>query len=127
MWGIILKFLTGGILDKLAAAYETKIRTDADKHKIDVSADQAVLLAQIQADTENRRAAAANRGPVWMVALFVIPYAFHNAAIVLDSMFSFAWKIEKLPAPFDATEHAVIWSVCGIAAGAVALKRIFSR
>lgn len=127
MWGFLLKFLTGGILDKIASAYETKIRADADKHKIGVGADQAVIIAQIQADVENRRVAASNRGPVWLVALFVIPYAIHNAAIVLDSVFGFAWSIDKLPAPFDATEHLVIASVTGIAAGGIVLKRIFSR
>lgn len=127
MWGLILKFLTGGIFDKLAHAYEQKIQADADKFKIGVSADQAVIIAQIQADTENRRVAASNRGPLWMVALFVVPYAFHNAAIVLDSVFRFSWAVDKLPAPFDMTEHNVIWTVCGVAAGAVAWKRIFGR
>ena len=127
MWGLLIKLLGGGFIERIADTYRAKITADADRFKIGVDADKAVILGQMQADVEAKRIAAASRGPVWMVALFVVPYAFHNAAIVLDSVFRFEWNVDKLPAPFDQTEHAVIWSVCGIAAGAVAFRRIFSR
>lgn len=104
-------------------------RQDAltDQHKVDVEGDTKVNVELLKADLESRRIASANKGPVWMLALFVVPYAIHNAAIVLDSTFRFSWDVDALPAPFNAIESQVILMVAGITAGGVALKKLFAK
>jgi hypothetical protein len=109
-----------GHLDKQTSAL-------TDQHKVSVEGDTKVNVEVIKADLESRRIAAASKGGTAMQWAFVGPVAFYFGVIVLDSVFQFQWNVAKLPAAWEDFALKTAYTVIGISAAGVALKRLFTR
>lgn len=132
--GFLVKLLGSGIvapvLDYLGKRSDNGVLTNGQN----VTGDVTVAQAQLTAYVEERKAIAQERAEQHLSpwTAWMIPTAFgfcmvHFGAIVLDSTFRFNWQVAKLPAPYDATENAIVLSVIGVAGIAPTVRRIFTR
>lgn len=102
----LLKWLTSGFLDRLLDYYTKKADRNAQ-----------VATELIKAEIETRRAQkeilvnesgwAVSR---WMRPFVFYPLALHLNLVILDSIFSFSWNVERLPSPMDQWQGAIILS-----------------
>jgi hypothetical protein len=129
----LLNFLTGGLLDKILAAFTTTVTTVASVDRAKIGAATSVTLGEQAATVALSQSAAAmaiaDKG--WWVTAWMKPVAFytfmtHCGAFVIDKTFKLGWAIPQLPAPYDAMEHDIILLCLGIV-GFKGVARIFSR
>jgi len=135
--GWLISLVTGPLLGKVLDYFQTRANNELVKHTSGVQADTQVILAQVNAEIENRKTAAnsrlADRGSLWTA--WMLPTAFgifmfHAGAIVLDSMPLFghvvgSWKIAELPGGWTNVQQNVILGVGGIVGVQAVVRRIF--
>ncbi len=103
----MLSFLLGslpGILKALSSAQEQKTNAQTDQARI--AADERIAGLEAQRDV-----LVAEQGwPVtrWIRPLFAYPVIIHFSLVVADSIFDFAWTIEKLPEPMATWEGWIV-------------------
>lgn len=122
--------IAGKLLDLLAKRSDNGVLTNGQN----VTADAAVIQAQLTAYVEERKVIAAERAKLsespwtaWMVPSLFALCLYHFGAIVLDSVHHFNWQIAKLPPPYDGLEINVLLTVADVKVGISAVRRIFSK
>jgi hypothetical protein len=101
---VILKWLAGGVLDRVMAFLEHRMDAETERDRL----TRDVVIEAVRAEIEARKAARdivlAEQG-WWVTAmvrpLFVYPLIAWWAAVIADSIFAFAWDVAALPAPLD--------------------------
>src|SRR6202790_5007787 len=119
------------LIPGLASGFLTWLskRTDADleKFKTAVGGDVQLNVAELRYKVEVARMAAQMRSDdrehwftAWMVPVAFAIFITHVAAVVFDSIPLLgheigSWAIAKLPPPYDAMQHDIILTICGVA------------
>ena len=127
LFGKVLSFLGGGILDK-ALGYLSK-RTDAETERQRIQKD--VVIEHVRAEMAARegakeiRLATAGFWEMRMITAIVAGCAaLHYAAVTLDTVFAFGWRIAKYPSPMDEWEATILLSFFGVQAIGGSVKAI---
>lgn len=122
--------LISSVMNYFTAKSNNAVLTNGQNVGADVQVAQAQIAAQIEQEklaAAQRQQLAESRWTVWMLPEVFALSAMHYGAIVLDSIFHLNWQIAKLPAPFDDLEVKIIMTGAGIAGGIAAYRRIFGR
>ena len=105
MTGIIsflIKLGLGGVVDKAIGHMERRAELENDRERLKAQttvalAREAVKEAQIMADFNKAKLAFPW---FWLFAgLFICPLALWWTAVILDSVYGFAWSVADLPTP----------------------------
>ncbi len=129
--------LVPGLLSAALSYFQKQADNELAKYTTGVQADTQVIVAQITADIEARKLAAASRqadrGSLWTAWMF--PTAFgicmiYFGAIVFDSLPLFghvigSWRIAALPGPWTDVAKTIILAAAGIVGINSVTRRIF--
>lgn len=120
MIAALLRWLTGGVLDRVLTTVDRKITADTDREK---------LKADIIMEHYRQRADWMRAGGFWLMLLFAVPLAFWFASVSLYSVFwcarcayPQAWTIAALPPPLDEWGWMIVVAIFGVI-GVERLKR----
>jgi hypothetical protein len=112
MFGAILSFLSGGVLDRV---FET-----VDK-QIEAQTDREALKADIIKEHLRTRPDFMKAGGFWLMLVFALPLAVWWGAVILYSILWCArcaypqtWTIAALPAPLDEWAGLIVMSIFGV-------------
>lgn len=128
----ILNWLSGGLLDKVLGFVE---RRQSEKLAAMNSEQQRAHEDRIHAREAAKDIRLATAG-YWemrlMTFLIALPFLVHLWLVAWDTYWPQPWNVEKLPAPFDEWEGAILLSFFGVSvvgsgikavAGAMAYRR----
>ena len=120
MIGLVVKWLTGGALDRILSTVDRRITAETDKEKI--KAD--IIRAAYTSRGDWMRA-----GGFWLMLVFAAPLAMWWASVLVYSVllcqgcaYPQSWNIAALPAPLDEWAGLIIVSIFGVL-GVDRLKR----
>jgi hypothetical protein len=112
MIAAILRFLTGGILDRVLSTVDKRITAQTDRE---------ALKADIIKAHYAKRADWMNSGGKWLMLIFAVPLAVWWAAVIVYSIFWCAgcaypqpWSIAALPAPLDEWAGLIVIAIFGV-------------
>lgn len=112
MISLILKWLTGGVLDRVMETVDRKITAETDREKI---------KGDIIMEHYRQRADWMRSGGFWLMLLFALPLAFWFGAVTIYSVFWCArcaypvtWTIAALPAPLDEWGWMIVVAIFGV-------------
>jgi hypothetical protein len=109
MWAILLKWLGGGVLDRILKTVDNTVDNQTEREKARTVAVQEYVKAQASILT----------GPgYWFPLFFIIPLGLWFASICIYSMlfcqrcvFPQVWSIAALPPPLDEWAGVIITSL----------------
>lgn len=114
----LLKWLTGGALDKALDLVDRKIDSDLERERI----KGEIIAAHLAT-----RAAYMRAGGFWLMLIFAAPLAFWWAAVLVYSVlwcggcaYPQTWTVAALPAPLDEWAGGIIVAIFGV----VGLSRV---
>lgn len=112
MIAALIRWLTGGALDRVLDTVDRRIAAETDKEA--VKAD--IIKAHYATIADRMRA-----GLFWLMLLFAAPLAFWWAAVLAYSVlwcrgcaFPQPWTIAALPAPLDEWAGLIVVSIFGV-------------
>ena len=112
MIGLVLRWLTGGALDRVLSTVDKRISAGTDREK---------LKADVIREHYRTRADFMRAGGFWLMLLFALPLAFWWAAVLVYSVFwcaacawPQAWSIAALPAPLDEWAGLIVMAIFGV-------------
>lgn len=102
MIGSLLSLLSSGILKLVLRAYESRLAATASRDKLSADLAAEEIRAQIAARAEASKVLVAESGSFFSAGrlgrlVFVLPLGLWWAAVCLDSVFHFGWKISEVP------------------------------
>ena len=132
---LILAAFGGSITDKIAGAYEAKLRAANETERL--AADQRIRVLEAEQEVarnakEIRLATAGFWEMRLLTFLVALPFVIHVTLVGLDTNFKLGMGIPAFPKPFDEWEGAILLSFFGIyavgksvaaIAGAIAARR----
>lgn len=108
----ILKWLTGGVLDRVLSTVDRKIQLQGDREKLKTD----LILSYYKSRSDYMRA-----GGLWLMLLFAVPLGIWHGAVVIYSLlwcagcaFPQAWTIAALPSPLDEWAGLIVVSIFGV-------------
>lgn len=120
MIGTIIKWITGGFLDRALGSVDKYIQAQTDRDKI---------KSEVVKSYYANRTSWMQAGGFWLLLLFAVPTAVHYAAVTVYSMFWCAtcaypkpWIIAEYPGVMGEYQGWIILACVG-GAGAFAWKR----
>lgn len=120
MIGAIIRWLSGGVLDRVLDTVDRKVQSETDKEKI---------KSEIIKESYRQRADWMRAGGFYLMLLFAAPLAFWHGAVVVYSVFwcqgcAFPqeWTVAALPSPLDDWAATMIISIFGVI-GVTSLRR----
>jgi hypothetical protein len=128
----VLNWASGGVLDKVLGFVE---RRETEKLAAMNSEQQRAhedRMAARQAAKDIRLATAGYWEMRLLTFLIALPFLVHLWLVAWDTYWPQPWTVEKLPAPFDEWEGAILLSFFGVSvvgsgikavAGAIAYRR----
>lgn len=112
MFGALLSWLTGGVLDRVLSTVDKKLDADTDREKL--KAD--IILEHYRSRADWMRA-----GGFWLMLIFAVPLALWWGSVLLYSIFWCArcaypqtWSIAALPAPLDEWAGLIVMAIFGV-------------
>lgn len=112
MIAAILRWLTGGVLDRVLASVDKQIEAKTDRE---------TLKAEIIKEHMRTRPDFMRAGGFWLMILFAAPLAVWWAAVIVYSIFwcarcayPQAWTVAALPAPLDQWAGLIVMSIFGV-------------
>ena len=112
MIAALVRWLTGGVLDRALQTVDRKIAADVDREK---------LKAYLIVEHYRTRADWMRSGGFWLMVLFAGPLAFWWGAVLLYSVFwcqrcawPQPWSVAALPAPLDEWAGLIVVSIFGV-------------
>ena len=112
MIGALIKWLTGGALDRVLSTVDRKVAAQTDREK---------LKADIIKTHYETRAGFMKSGGFVLMLLFAVPLAVWFGAVVIYSVLwcqgcalPQAWTVAALPAPLDEWAGLIIISIFGV-------------
>lgn len=119
---IILKLLTGGVLDRILDTVDSNIDNATERQKIRGKAVERYIETQ----AETRQASMQSRIFWYVWAGFAVPLGFWFGAICLDSVFLFSGNIADLPASVRPYANQIFGAIFGSGAAVGSLQAIAS-
>lgn len=120
MIAAILRWLTGGVLDRAMSSVDKYVESTTDKERI---------KADVVKSYYENRASWMQAGGFWLLLILAIPTGIHYAAVVAYSIlwcarcaYPVEWTIAALPGSMAEWEGWIVIACIG-GAGAFALKR----
>lgn len=108
----LLKFLSGGILDRVF---------DTVDRRIDAGQNRDTIKGEILKEHLRTRGDYMRSGGFWLMLLFAAPLALWFGAVVVYSIFWCSgcafpqeWTIAALPAPLDQWAGGIVVSIFGV-------------
>lgn len=108
----LLKWITGGVLDRALQTVDKSIQARTGKEAL--KAD--IIREHLRTRPDFMRA-----GGFWLMLIFAIPLAFWWSAVLLYSVFwcarcayPQAWTVAALPAPLDEWAGLIIVAIFGV-------------
>lgn len=108
----ILKWFTGGALDRILSTVDKQVQSATDREKL--KAD--IIQTHYQTRGDYMRA-----GGFWLMAAFAVPLALWWGAVLVYSVlwcqgcaYPQPWSIAALPTPLDEWAGAIIVSIFGV-------------
>lgn len=120
--------LFSSVMNYFTAKSNNAVLTNGQNVGADVAMGQAEITAQLEAQriaAASRDKLSASRWTVWILPELCAIFSFHVFTVVLDSVFHLNWQISALPAPMDKLEIDVLMIGAGVAGGVSAYQRIF--
>lgn len=121
MIGALVRWITGGALDRVLASVDRHIAAQADRERV---------KADLLAEHLRTRADFMRAGGFWLMLIFAAPLAFWWAAVLVYSVFWCAgcafpqdWTIAALPPPLDDWAGGIVVAIFGV----VGLTRFAGR
>lgn len=112
MLAFILRWLTGGALDRVLDTVDRKIAAETDREAV---------KAEIIKEAYRTQADRMKAGGFYLMLLFAVPLAFWWAAVIVYSVFWCAgcaypatWTIAALPPPLDEWAGLIVVSIFGV-------------
>jgi hypothetical protein len=112
MWAALLKWLTGGVLDRVL---------DTVDRRVDAQTDREALKADLIREHLRTRSDFMRAGGLWLMLIFAAPLALWFAAVLVYSILWCAgcaypqtWTIAALPPPLDDWAGAMITAIFGV-------------
>jgi hypothetical protein len=112
MLAAILRFLSGGVLDRVLDTVDRRIEVEENRDKI--KAD--ILRTHLATRADFMRA-----GGFWLMLIFAVPLALWWGAVIVYSILWCAgcaypqdWTIAALPAPLDEWAGAIVVAIFGV-------------
>lgn len=114
MWiiGSVVKWLTGGVLNRVLDSVDKKVQSETDREKI---------KGDIIREHYRNRADFMKAGGFWLMLIFALPLGFWYAAVCIysvfwcaDCMFPQTFTIAALPPPLDKWAGGIITSIFGV-------------
>lgn len=122
MFATFLKWLTGGVLDRLLTSVDRSIDNETERQAIRAQ----VISTYVETQAETRQASMQSR-VFWVVwFMFSAPLGFWWAMICLDSVFQFDWYVADLPNSVKPYADNIFAAVFGSGAGVASLQSISS-
>lgn len=122
MFAAILKWLTGGVLDRILSTVDHTIDNQTEREKVKTEAVKAYVSAQVSI---------ANSRQWWFPLFFLIPAGFWFAAVCIYSVlfcrgcaFPQDWSIAALPPPLDEWMGWIVGSLFVGKAGEMLITRL---
>ena len=106
----VLGWFVGGTLDRILNSVD---------HKIDNATERERIKAEIVRAHLTAKAGLLAQRTWWFQLFFVIPLGLWFFAVVIDSVFLFAWNVAALPAPLDQWGGWIVSSLFLIDGGKV--------
>lgn len=107
-----LRWLTGGILDRVL---------DTVDRRVQATTDREMIKSEIIKEHYRTRADFMRAGGFWLMLIFAAPLAFWWAAVILYSVlwcrgciWPQAWTIAALPAPLDEWAGLIVMAIFGV-------------
>ncbi|ADZ71338.1 hypothetical protein [Polymorphum gilvum] len=102
MIGTLLQWLSGGVLDRLLAHLERRVEGETARRRIEADLAAEEIRAEIEARKVARAVLIAESGHLLSAGrlgrlVFVLPLGLWWAAVCLDSVFHFGWRIAEVP------------------------------
>ena len=127
MFGWLLNFLGGGIVDKLAGIYAKHKDSAVESERITADIAKKQLDNEIEAQRLAQQVRIATAG-FWemrlITFLIAMPFVLHLNLVALDTCFGFGWRIAAFPAPFVDWQGAVLLSFFGISVAGKAITSV---
>lgn len=108
----LLKWLTGGVLDRVLTTVDRTVTAQTDRDK---------LKADIIREHYRTRPDFMRAGGFWLMLIFALPLAFWWSAVLLYSVFWCAgcaypqdWTVAALPAPLDEWAGLIVMAIFGV-------------
>lgn len=102
MMALLLKFLSGSLLDRLLSHMERRLDSATERERIGAELAAEEIKGEIAARSEARKVLLAEADHFFSAArlgrlAFVLPLGLWWAAVCLDSVFHFGWRISEVP------------------------------
>jgi len=108
---LILKWLTGGVLDRILSTVDAKIKSETNREKI---------KGDIIMEHMRTRIGWMQAGGFWTLMLFAVPTAFHYGFVTVYSsfwcklcMYPVGWSVAALPEPMASWEGYIVLASIG--------------
>jgi hypothetical protein len=108
----LIKWLTGGVLDRVLDTVEKRIDSQTDRERI--KADLIKTHLQTRADFMNA-------GGFWLMLIFAVPFGVWWAMVIYDTTFGCAdcllandWTVAALEPPLDEWAGWIMLSIFGV-------------
>ncbi len=100
--GWLVQVLGSGILERLLRHLDRRVAAETNRRKIDADLAAEEIRAEISARRQARAVLISENGHFWSAGrlgrlVFVLPLGLWWAAICLDSVFHFGWKVGEVP------------------------------
>lgn len=123
MISTILKWLTGGVLDRVLKSVDSAIDNETERQKVRADA----IKTYVQSATEARIAAMQSRAFWYVWLLFAAPLGFWWALVLIDTALVFVdWGVPDLPLSIRPWADTIFASVFGSGAAVGSIQIIAS-
>ncbi|MCC6863622.1 MAG: hypothetical protein IT544_02270 [Rhodobacteraceae bacterium] len=109
---VILKWLAGGLLDRVLDTVDRRIEADTDRGR---------LRAEIIREYYKTRADWMRAGGFWLMMLFTLPLAVWWGTVIVYSIlwcagcaYPQSWTIAALPRPLDEWAGLIVMAIFGV-------------
>lgn len=128
MLSFIINLLSSPFIGAVTNVLNKRVDAAVETHKMDTAAATQMVVAQMQAEIEARKAQSAmSSRHDWIVSWLGGAFVFHVFMIVLDSVFHLNWNVSALPKPMDEWEGQIILALCCVGPTTNIVNRVVGR
>jgi hypothetical protein len=110
----ILRFVGGGVLDRVLTSLKAHADNAVERERIDASVAIEHVKTELARRQAQRDVLVAEQGRLitsLMRPAFAYPLAIYYAAVIADSLFQFRWNVAALPAPIGEWSGWIISAI----------------
>lgn len=124
----VLQLFSSGVIKDVTSYLSKRSDNAAETHKTDAQSATQIVVAQMTAEVEARKAQAAlSSRHDWIVGSLGAAFVFHIWMIVLDSVFHLNWNISSLPEPMNQWEGQIVLALCCVGPTQTLVHKVVDR